>query len=282
VLRRLDAASEGLCVHACTRFNLWRQAQDATYASTALRKGERLLKYCRRGRPHACHVQLSPDECEVEWVSGAGKPRTLRLAAVKDVVAGQTTAVFRSARSFSTPKLSSLSCAVHRLQALAWASQAKLVFLHRLSRVRWRRTHAGSCVPGPPDYAAARSVAALLSLARSTQNEEQQQLWYHGLRASISKFKSMSTGANSTAQLAGVARAASIAQRWKAVRNFSFCVLCLLCSMLLSYQALLMSPAERGRQGINATKSAAPWWRASRGPLVGRTRFAAAAAASAR
>lgn len=69
--------------------------QDAAYASTALRKGERLLKYCRRGRPHACHVQLSLDECEVEWVSGAAKPRTLRLAAVKDVVAGQTTAVFK-------------------------------------------------------------------------------------------------------------------------------------------------------------------------------------------
>ena len=82
------------------------QAQDAAYASTALRKGERLLKYCRRGRPHACHVQLSPDECEVEWVSGAAKPRMLRLAAVKDVVAGQTTAVFRSARCSSPPALS--------------------------------------------------------------------------------------------------------------------------------------------------------------------------------
>lgn len=75
--------------------SLFRKMQDAAYASTALRKGERLLKYCRRGRPHACHVQLSLDECEVEWVSGAAKPRTLRLAAVKDVVAGQTTAVFK-------------------------------------------------------------------------------------------------------------------------------------------------------------------------------------------
>lgn len=87
------AASVGLCAR---HSHASMQAQDAAYASTALRKGERLLKYCRRGRPHACHVQLSPDECEVEWVSGAAKPRTLRLASVKDVVAGQTTAVFRS------------------------------------------------------------------------------------------------------------------------------------------------------------------------------------------
>ena len=91
-------AASGAAGRPCATFtNTPTQAQDAAYASTALRKGERLLKYCRRGRPHACHVQLSPDECEVEWVSGAAKPRTLRLASVKDVVAGQTTAVFRSA-----------------------------------------------------------------------------------------------------------------------------------------------------------------------------------------
>ncbi len=76
---------------------MMRQAPDAAFASTALRKGAQLLKYCRRGRPHACHVQLSPDESELQWVSGAGKPRTVRLAAVKDVLGGQTTAVFKCA-----------------------------------------------------------------------------------------------------------------------------------------------------------------------------------------
>jgi hypothetical protein len=75
------------------------QAADVAYASTALRKGAQLLKYCRRGKPHACHVQLAPDECEIQWVSAAGKPKTVRLAAVKDVVSGQTTALFRCVHS---------------------------------------------------------------------------------------------------------------------------------------------------------------------------------------
>ena len=86
------------------------------------------MKYCRRGRPHACHVQLSPDECELEWVSGAAKPRTLRLAAVKDVIAGQTTAVFRSARNFSPPALAEfeLSCALREGACQGFTSQACL------------------------------------------------------------------------------------------------------------------------------------------------------------
>jgi hypothetical protein len=110
------------------------QAQDAAYASTALRKGERLLKYCRRGRPHACHVQLSPDECEVEWVSGAAKPRTLRLAAVKDVVAGQTTAVFRSGCCPCPLALAATDRQAHGTQAPPGVAQAKLVVLGHLLR----------------------------------------------------------------------------------------------------------------------------------------------------
>ena len=200
------------------------QAQDAAYASTALRKGERLLKYCRRGRPHACHVQLSPDECEVEWVSGAAKPRMLRLAAVKDVVAGQTTAVFRSARCSSPPALQELRSAPFEGACQGCISQVCLSPSFIASRTaqsaRW--TSSARSV----QQRRASSVAAALSLTRPVQNEEQQQLWYHGLRASISKFKSMSTGAGATSQLAGVARAASVAQRWKAVRNCSPHMLC--------------------------------------------------------
>ncbi len=89
-MRSCRACSKLTCAVA-----LLPQAADVAYASTALRKGAQLLKFCRRGKPHACHVQLAPDECEIQWVSAAGRPKAVRLAAVKDVVAGQTTALFR-------------------------------------------------------------------------------------------------------------------------------------------------------------------------------------------
>ena len=64
-------------------------------ASVTVQKGGLLLKYCRRGgRPHAVHLQLSPLENELQWVSGAGKLRTLPLSAILRVVTGQTTPGF--------------------------------------------------------------------------------------------------------------------------------------------------------------------------------------------
>jgi len=74
-------------------------------------------------------------------------------------------------------------------------------------------------VRAPGCAALGRALRACEALSGAcSQDEEQQQLWYHGLRASISKFKSMSTGSGA-AQLVGVARAAVATQRWKAVRT---------------------------------------------------------------
>ncbi len=89
-----EVAREARC---STLRRLPPQAAEAAAASVALRKGSLLLKYCRHGKPHVCFVQLSPDERELQWVSGAGKPRTLPLTSVRSVLAGQQTAVFRRA-----------------------------------------------------------------------------------------------------------------------------------------------------------------------------------------
>ena len=107
---------------------------------------------------------------------------------------------------------------MHCLQATTWVARAKLVILRHLLRVRRHRALAGPCLPGSSVAPRHADCGLLLNRFISVQDEEQQQLWYHGLRASISKFKNMSTGSSATAQLAGVARAASAAQRWKAVR----------------------------------------------------------------
>ena len=60
-----------------------------------MRKGDELLKYCRRSKPHVCHFSLSPDEAELQWVSKNGTLRRLRFDQVSDVVAGRSSAVFR-------------------------------------------------------------------------------------------------------------------------------------------------------------------------------------------
>ena len=70
--------------------------RESRAARSALQKGALLLKHCRRAKPHAVFVQLSPLENELHWVSAAGKLRTLPLSTVLHIVTGQTTAVFRS------------------------------------------------------------------------------------------------------------------------------------------------------------------------------------------
>ena len=60
-----------------------------------MRKGDELLKYCRRSKPHVCHFSLSADECELQWVSKNGTLRRLRFDQVSDVVAGRGSSVFR-------------------------------------------------------------------------------------------------------------------------------------------------------------------------------------------
>lgn len=131
------------------------QAADVAYTSIALRKGASLVKYCRRGKPHACHVQLSPDECEVQYVSASSKPRTVRLVSVKDVVAGQTTVVFKCV----APRGTACACSPARIlmqcttplgpnQASAWSAQGEPVILHFVHRAGRQRTFAGPRVQG--------------------------------------------------------------------------------------------------------------------------------------
>jgi hypothetical protein len=51
------------------------------------------------------------------------------------------------------------------------------------------------------------------------QDEEQLQLWFHGVRAAVMKLKSVvPPGSTVAAQMQAAARAAGAAQRWKVVR----------------------------------------------------------------
>ena len=76
----------------------------------ALQRGALFLKYCRRGKPHACFVELLAGERELQWVTAVGKPRTLSLEAVREVLAGQQTAVFRCAHHQVLCRAAKLAC----------------------------------------------------------------------------------------------------------------------------------------------------------------------------
>ncbi|XP_073306555.1 PH, RCC1 and FYVE domains-containing protein 1-like [Primulina huaijiensis] len=60
----------------------------------ALKKGARLLKYGRKGKPKVYPFRLSNDETSLIWISSRGE-RSLKLASVLRIIPGQRTAVFR-------------------------------------------------------------------------------------------------------------------------------------------------------------------------------------------
>nr|XP_043627387.1 PH, RCC1 and FYVE domains-containing protein 1-like [Erigeron canadensis] len=66
-------------------------------ALIALKKGTRLIKYSRRGRPKFRPFRLSPDETTLIWYSRK-QERNLKLAAVSKIIPGQRTPVFKRYR----------------------------------------------------------------------------------------------------------------------------------------------------------------------------------------
>ncbi|KAE8679939.1 XB3 in, putative isoform 1 [Hibiscus syriacus] len=63
-------------------------------AIIALKKGTRLIKYSRKGKPKFRAFRLSPDETALIWLSH-GAEKNLKLSTVSRIVTGQRTAVFR-------------------------------------------------------------------------------------------------------------------------------------------------------------------------------------------
>ncbi|XP_021285304.1 uncharacterized protein LOC110417334 [Herrania umbratica] len=68
--------------------------RDIDQALLALKKGARLLKYGRKGKPKFCPFRLSNDETSLIWISSNGE-RRLKLASVSKIIPGQRTAVFQ-------------------------------------------------------------------------------------------------------------------------------------------------------------------------------------------
>eukprot|EP00878_Enallax_costatus_P013317 GHUV01013923.1.p1 GENE.GHUV01013923.1~~GHUV01013923.1.p1 ORF type:complete len:399 (+),score=132.40 GHUV01013923.1:152-1348(+) len=70
------------------------QNRPAEELVTALRKGNHLRKYGRRGKPKTHYFRLSHDDKELVWDSSNGKARSIPLGSVIKVQQGQTTEVF--------------------------------------------------------------------------------------------------------------------------------------------------------------------------------------------
>ncbi|KAG6651025.1 hypothetical protein CIPAW_06G083300 [Carya illinoinensis] len=68
--------------------------KDIEQAIAALKKGARLLKYGRRGKPKFCPFQLSDDESILMWYSGK-EEKQLKLSHVSRIIPGQRTAIFQ-------------------------------------------------------------------------------------------------------------------------------------------------------------------------------------------
>ncbi|XP_028800342.1 PH, RCC1 and FYVE domains-containing protein 1 [Neltuma alba] len=68
--------------------------RDIEQALVALKKGARLLKYGRKGKPKFCPFRLSSDESSLVWISSGGE-RRLKLSSVSRIIPGQRTAVFQ-------------------------------------------------------------------------------------------------------------------------------------------------------------------------------------------
>ncbi len=259
---------------------------DLAYASTALRKGQQLLKYCRRGKPHACHVQLSPDECEVQWVSGAGKQRTLRLAAVRDVVAGQTTAVFRRAcsrrRAARRRALTPDACEADDSRArTAKAPPSPCCTAARAASARW--TLSARCGRSVACALRLRGLARALMCVLAMQDEEQLQLWLHGLRGSLTKLRSAALGSAVSSSAQAAARAATAVQRWKTARACACAATARRATPAAADARWTPLPcAERKPEAVHASSRAAAGWRPGWRSRVWRARPAAPAAAAAR
>uniref|UniRef100_A0ACD5TE69 Uncharacterized protein n=2 Tax=Avena sativa TaxID=4498 RepID=A0ACD5TE69_AVESA len=63
-------------------------------ALITLKKGSKLIKYSRKGKPKIREFRLSSDETVLVWYSHS-KEKCLRLSAVSKIIPGQRTAVFR-------------------------------------------------------------------------------------------------------------------------------------------------------------------------------------------
>lgn len=59
-----------------------------------LKKGSKLIKYSRKGKPKIREFRLSSDETILVWYS-KHKEKCLKLSAVSKIIPGQRTAVFR-------------------------------------------------------------------------------------------------------------------------------------------------------------------------------------------
>ncbi|KAL4312343.1 hypothetical protein GQ457_01G002080 [Hibiscus cannabinus] len=68
--------------------------RDIDQAIIALKKGTRLIKYSRKGKPKFRAFRLSRDETTLIWLSH-GKEKNLNLSSVSRIVPGQRTAIFR-------------------------------------------------------------------------------------------------------------------------------------------------------------------------------------------
>ncbi|KAE8685707.1 hypothetical protein F3Y22_tig00111095pilonHSYRG00766 [Hibiscus syriacus] len=68
--------------------------RDIDQALIALKKGARLLKYGRKGKPKFCPFRFSNDETTLIWISSSGE-RSLKLASVSRIIPGQRTVVFQ-------------------------------------------------------------------------------------------------------------------------------------------------------------------------------------------
>ncbi|GKV31003.1 hypothetical protein SLEP1_g39752 [Rubroshorea leprosula] len=68
--------------------------RDIDQALIALKKGARLLKYGRKGKPKFYPFRLSNDETSLIWISSSGE-RSLKLSSVSKIIPGQRTAVFQ-------------------------------------------------------------------------------------------------------------------------------------------------------------------------------------------
>nr|GMD50175.1 ultraviolet-B receptor uvr8 [Ipomoea batatas] len=87
----------GLCFHMEWQILLATVMATVTSsrrAFVALKKGAQLLKYGRKGKPKFCPFRLSHDESSLIWISSSGE-RSLKLASVSRIIAGQRTSVFQ-------------------------------------------------------------------------------------------------------------------------------------------------------------------------------------------
>ncbi|GJP73551.1 hypothetical protein CLOP_g4251 [Closterium sp. NIES-67] len=72
--------------------------RETEQAIIAMKKGSRLLKYGRLGRPRACYLRVTTDECDLVYISG-DREKTFPLANVSQILWGQRPGSFsRSSR----------------------------------------------------------------------------------------------------------------------------------------------------------------------------------------